>query len=142
MQKFFALQRAERVLLLQSLLLVGLIRVGLWVVSLPRLMKFLATLSRQSPPANPSRNALGPIVWAVAVASQYIPRATCLVRSLATQVLLAYEGIPSDLCIGVIKDDPTPFEAHAWVETEGRVLTGGPRIDRYTRLTSFPWKGK
>jgi hypothetical protein len=141
-QKFFALKRVERGLLLRSFLLVGLIRVGLWVVSLPCLIKLLVTLSRPSPPANRSGNSMDSVVWAVAVASRYLPQATCLVRGLAAQVLLADAGIPSDLCIGVTKDDPTSFEAHAWVETDGRVLIGGPRIDRYTRLTSFPWKLK
>lgn len=85
---------------------------------------------------------MGSIAWAVTVSSRYIPRATCLVRGLATQVLLAHEGIHSDLCIGVAKDDPSSFEAHAWVETDGTVVMGGPELDRYTRLTSFSWQVK
>lgn len=136
-QNYFALQRFERVLLLRSLFIVGMIRGGLLLISLPDLIKILHTLPRDS--SSPIKNSMSSIAWAVTVASQYIPRATCLVQGLATQVLLASEGIPSDLCIGVTKDDPAPFEAHAWVETGGRVIIGGPQQDRYTRLTSFEW---
>jgi hypothetical protein len=139
-QKFFALQRVERVLLLRSLFLVGLIRGGLFVVSLSDLIKILHAVSRQSSSNDLYRNSISSIAWAVTVASRHIPRATCLVQGLATQVLLADEGIPSNLCIGVAKDDPLSFEAHAWVETAGRVVIGGPEQDRYTRLTSFDWR--
>ena len=141
-QNFFSLQRIERILLLQSFLLVGLIRVGLWVISLPSLLKILATFYHHPFSNDHSRNSLSSIAWAVTVSSRYIPRATCLVQGLTTQVLLAYEGIPSDLCIGVAKDNPASFEAHAWVEVEGQVVIGGPQLHRYTRLTSFGLRTK
>ena len=141
-QKFFSLQRIERILLLRSFLLVGLIRVGLWVISLPSLTKILATFYPHPLSDGHYRNSISSIAWTVTVASRYIPRATCLVQGLATQVLLAYEGIPSDLCIGVAKDNPTSFEAHAWVEADGLVVIGGPQLHRYTRLTSFGLRAK
>lgn len=116
----------------------GFIRVALWVVSLPNLMKIIALPCRES--SGDSLNSTRSIAWAVTVTSRFIPRATCLVQGLTTQVLLAREGIPSDLCIGVAKNDCASFEAHAWVETDGSIIIGGPQLDRYTRLTSFPWQ--
>jgi hypothetical protein len=136
-QNFFALKRFERVLLLRSFFVVGLIRAGLLLISLPDLIKILHTLCRSS--SSRIKNSMDSIAWAVMVTSRYIPHATCLVQGLATQVLLACEGIPSDLCIGVSKEDPSPFEAHAWVETSGTVIIGGPQQHRYTRLTCFTW---
>lgn len=109
------------------------------VVSLSDVIKILHHVPRHSASASPGRYSISSIAWAITVASRYIPRATCLVQGLATQVLLAREGIPSDLCIGVAREDPSLFEAHAWVETGGRIVIGGYRQDRYTRLTSFEW---
>jgi hypothetical protein len=48
--------------------------------------------------------------------------------------LLAREGISSKLGIGVTHDDEAGFAAHAWLEAGGRVVIGGERLDRYTRL--------
>jgi hypothetical protein len=43
----------------------------------------------------------------------------CLLRSLALAAVLRRNGLDADLCIGVID---LPFQAHAWVESEGAVL--------------------
>lgn len=138
-QKFLALQRHERVLLLRSIFIVGIIRGGFLVFSLPDVIKILHHMPRHSASAIPGTYSISCIAWAVTAASRYIPRATCLVQGLAAQVLLAREGIPSDLCIGVAMEDPSLFEAHAWVETGGSIVIGGYRQERYTRLTSFEW---
>lgn len=48
----------------------------------------------------------------------------CLFRSLTLSALLQRRGIPATLVIAV---RPQPFEAHAWVEHEGRpLLDPGP----------------
>jgi hypothetical protein len=76
------------------------------------------------------------IAWAVAEASQYIPRATCLTLALATQVLLGWQGHAAHLCIGVARSDIGQFQAHAWVECQGRVVIGG--ADAPSRFTPLP----
>lgn len=56
----------------------------------------------------------------------------CLIRSLVLARLLARRAIPNTLVIGVRKN--SDFEAHAWIEHEGRpVLPAGA----YTRLTEL-----
>ena len=56
----------------------------------------------------------------------------CLIRSLVLTRLLARRAIPNTLVIGVRKEPD--FEAHAWIEHEGRpVLPAGA----YTRLTEL-----
>jgi hypothetical protein len=67
----------------------------------------------------------GRIAWAVEVASLYVPKTTCLVKAFAAHELLAREGLPVDLRIGVTKSGGTRFQAHAWVETQGKVVIGG-----------------
>lgn len=56
----------------------------------------------------------------------------CLIRSLVLTRMLARRSIPNTLVIGVRK--APEFEAHAWVEHEGRpILPAG----EYTRLTEL-----
>ena len=66
--------------------------------------------------------------------SRYVPGSTCLVQALAGQWMLLREGYPAQLRIGVSKAEG--FEAHAWVELEGKVLIGGP--EESARFTPFP----
>ena len=56
----------------------------------------------------------------------------CLIRSLVLVRILARRSIPSTLVIGVRKS--SEFEAHAWVEHDGKaILPPG----EYTRLTEL-----
>lgn len=58
-----------------------------------------------------------------AAVARHLPFGTnCLEQSLALWWLLRQRGIPADLRIGVRKDAGS-FEAHAWVETNGTVLS-------------------
>ena len=54
-----------------------------------------------------------------AAAGLYVKRAWCLQRSAACVCLLRSQGLPAELVLGV---RTFPFEAHAWVELEGRIL--------------------
>lgn len=58
------------------------------------------------------------VEWAAAL---YWKRVRCLQRSAAAARLLRAHGIPAELVIGCRL---APFVAHAWVEIEGRVLSG------------------
>ena len=74
------------------------------------------------------------IAWAVAVASEYVPNATCLTQALAALVLLQREGYGTCLRIGVARSAEGQFEAHAWLERDGRILVGGSGFGRYVTL--------
>ena len=124
--RFVALPPADRRLLVGAASLLATVRVGLWV--LPFRWVHGAVSAFGSRPR--SRNGDGPpverIVWAVGAAAPLVPRATCLVRALAAQALLARRGYPSQLRLGVAGGRGRPFEAHAWIERDGHVLVGGP----------------
>jgi hypothetical protein len=56
----------------------------------------------------------------------------CVPRSLALFRFLRLVGLPAEHCIGVRR---SPFQAHAWVEFEGRVVHDLPsRQLKYTTL--------
>ena len=67
--------------------------------------------------------------------SRYVPAATCLTQALATQFLLTRQGQVSSLRIGVTKTEAGEFKAHAWLESEGKIIIGGVEGSRrYTVL--------
>jgi hypothetical protein len=53
----------------------------------------------------------------------YWKEALCLQRSAAAVCLLKQNGVPARMVIGV---QLMPFQAHAWVEVEGRVVNDKP----------------
>jgi hypothetical protein len=73
----------------------------------------------------------------VEVAARRVPRATCLVRALAAQALLARHGHPSQLRLGVARGADRAFEAHAWLERDGQILIGGGPEGRYVPLPAL-----
>ncbi len=136
LRKFLRLPPSERGLLIRATVQLGTISVGLRLLPLQTLRRLLARVSRPSA-APHGADACSPeqIAWAVSVASRYVPGAgTCLPQALATQMLLEREGHVARLHIGIAKDDERQLQAHAWVESQGRVVIGGSDVGRYTQL--------
>lgn len=72
----------------------------------------------------------------VKLASRYLSGAeTCLVQALATYIQLKYLFPGISLRIGVSRDTAGRFQAHAWVEHQGRVIIGeSPEIARFVPM--------
>lgn len=77
---------------------------------------------------------MGRIAWAVTRASRAVPGAACLTQALAAQVLLERHGFPARVQVGVRRSDGAQLLAHAWVESDGRILLGGTDLSGYTPL--------
>lgn len=139
LRSFLQLPSAERLLLAKAALLLGTIGVGLWILPFRILRRLLATATNTSlGPRRADPSSSEKVVWAVEVASRRLPLAsTCLMQALATQVLFVRRGRPARVHIGVVRSEEGKFEAHAWVESEGRAVIGGHALERYTPLTSY-----
>ncbi len=73
----------------------------------------------------------------MAAVSRVVPcGSNCLVRALATGIVLKRYGYPSELKIGVMKPVGGRFEAHAWLESGSSVVIGDFHLDRYVQLTA------
>ncbi len=134
--KFFALPAADRALLLQSLAATLAMRAGLWTLPFARARRLADAMSRPMR-ANLSGARPSPerIAWAVATAGRAVPGAgNCLVRALATGIVLRRYGYPSELKFGVTKPVDGHFGAHAWLESGGVVVIGDFELDRYVPL--------
>lgn len=132
-RKLGAFAPAERGMVLQALLLLGLIRLGLRFLSFRRLQAILAVIGR---PVMPGQQvSVYRLIWAVTAASGLMPSVKCLARALAAQTLLRRQGYEAELRLGVAKVGSS-LVAHAWVESQGRVVMGGvgSSVKRYQRL--------
>ena len=77
------------------------------------------------------------IVWGIKLMSPYIPAASCLTQALTAQMLMRRLGHPACLRIGVVKQGERDLKAHAWVESQGRIVIGKlADLSRYTVLSS------
>lgn len=106
---------------LAAILVTAGVRLALWALPF-RTVKRLAGIDpwKWLPFAGASADD---VAGAVCLASRYVPRATCLTQALTAQILLNRARLRHQLLIGVA--GRTGFEAHAWIECEGRVLIGG-----------------
>jgi hypothetical protein len=57
-------------------------------------------------------------------AVRVLPGASCLARAIAAVCLLRRDGRNSTLILGVRFDSSRRFQAHAWLECDGIVVTG------------------
>jgi hypothetical protein len=76
------------------------------------------------------------VVAAVRRACRYYPKSpACLQRSIALTSMLRKRGIAADLQIGVKQ---SPFQSHAWVEVDGRVVNDVQEVrEMYEPLYDF-----
>jgi hypothetical protein len=72
------------------------------------------------------------VAWLVTVAARWAPAARCLPVAVVTARLLARQGTPATVRIGVARDADA-LRAHAWLEREGCAL-GADAGDGYTPI--------
>jgi hypothetical protein len=120
---------AEGRVLIRALLVVGVARASLWILPIKAVRKVVARAATGA-----AGDSVDQLVWAVRVVSRYLPDATCLPQALSAQALLTHSGFPSQVEMGVAKDELHRFHAHAWVVCQGQVVLGGQDVERYNSL--------
>jgi Transglutaminase-like superfamily len=119
-------------LVLASLLLIR-IRIALWLLPWSRVAVMTAP-----PPAPHPGFSVARLERAIRAASRCVPCASCLTQALALNRLLANNGHPSTVLIGVAKENGR-FAAHAWVEWSGGLLLSSPaEVTQYSRCLTWP----
>jgi hypothetical protein len=127
----------EQLFLLRVVSLHYEIRLGLWFLPYAYLCRLLqiepggVVQGSGSNGAAPER-----ITRALRATSGLVPCATCLTKALAALVLLRKADCPAQLRIGVTHTTDGKFGAHAWVESNGRIIIGKvPNLRSYTVLS-------
>jgi hypothetical protein len=131
--KFFRLPFSDQRLLMRAALAVVSAKLAIRTVHLPTARAAVTRLERLGSIIMPAR--ADRIVWAVETAGRAIPgMKNCLVQAVAAEAMLIRAGHPCELRIGAAKNGPRELIAHAWLESEGRVLIGDFELDRYVPL--------
>ena len=135
--RFLRLPSSDRKILFKAGVLLWVVRIGMWILPFRSLRELLGKKTHNSiavSQATPARAEK--IARCVKLMSRYVPAATCLAQALVTVRLLEEAGLPACLRIGVARSEAGEFEAHAWVESKGRVIIGGTHVDlsRFTVL--------
>ena len=135
-RKYFALARAERRLFHEAFALVVAIRLATWAVPFAKTREFADRIAKRSPSHDSeSRPAHERIAYFVRAAGNAFPGGhNCLVQALAAEVMLRRRGYPAELRIGVANPAQQGFKAHAWLESEGRVVIGDFELQSYVPL--------
>jgi hypothetical protein len=136
LRKFFELPSADRALLMQSVMLIGMARVALWILPF-NVARRLLTPGARNRAATTTTEKIG---WAISVGKGFVPKANCLPQALAAESLLLQAGHPVEFRIGVAKTPDGQIEAHAWVESSGRLVVGDltQGLSTYTPLPPVP----
>ena len=124
--RYRQLSATERGLFFRALALLAVIRIGLRLLPFRVLRDGMEHFRlRASGCRDLDRRNIRQVAWAVEAASRRIPGTTCLPQGMATHFLLGRLGQQSELRLGVARKPEGQFEAHAWVEVQGRVVSGG-----------------
>lgn len=137
-RRYLALAPAERRLFNEAYALVVAVRVASWTMPFARIRQ-LAERIGQRPRSDDAASSSSPerIAFMVRAAGNAFPGAhNCLVQALVAQIMLRRRGYPAELRIGVANPANGGFKAHAWLESEGRVVIGDFELDAYVPLSS------
>ncbi len=127
--KFQKLNREDKYLLIKTYLMLWIVRLMLWVFKVQTILSF----SEKYISPNKNHISIQKIVWAINSTSPYVPRASCLTRSIVSKDLFKQYGYESEIKIGVAKDEKGHLNAHAWVEIRSETVIGHSEVD-YTPI--------
>ena len=118
------------------------VRLGLRFLPFAKLQSKVDRISKMTVRSPGYYSILG-LIWSVETATKFMPGgAKCLARAMTTQILMGQNSYPYELCIGVQKDSTGELKAHAWIESEQKIIIGWlPEIDRYKRLEKRFYQG-
>ena len=142
LQKFLDLSANEKRLLFKAAGLLLVVRISLILLPFRTVIKRIESVQPGKGLAgDPSELVCERVGWAVKVARRYMPFAKCLPQAVVAKILLARQACPAQLRIGVYKTENGALEAHAWVESEGRIVIGElSDISRFSPLPSITGK--
>ena len=143
--RFLSLSNRRRWLLLEASLWLGLARAAVLTLPLRRIMAALGQrptmIELSPPPTNLSEIQQGEIqqvTWAIRLISRRTPwQSNCLAQALAGQIMLRRRRIVSMLYLGVMKEADNGLVAHAWLRSNGCIVTGDGQLEKYAVVARF-----
>jgi len=131
---FLNMNYSEKILIFKALILLWIVRILLWIVPFSIINKLIDKLDMISNESN-SKFSKEKLIWAIQAMSIYTPQATCLTCALGAKILLYTYDYSSNIQIGVSRTD-IEFEAHAWLESDNKIILGGSKKE-YTPILNM-----
>lgn len=139
---------ADRWLLAETYLLLGLARLAINIVPLRRLAPWFGKQAQETPGeiSSAQMRQAERIAWAVRTVSPHTPwQSNCYPQAFAAKLLLRRRQIPSTLYLGAALHPNSPGQtaaahamtAHAWLRCGPLYVTGGRGHDNYAVLAIF-----
>ncbi|MFA0832413.1 MAG: lasso peptide biosynthesis B2 protein [Methanobacterium formicicum] len=120
--KFIRLPNLDKRVAIESLFWLSMVRIMIWVFPFYSVQKKVQKIvSRYND--NGKNVPMYRIRLMLLVAARYVPKSTCLVQALAGHILFSKYGYPTSIKIGVLTENGE-FEAHAWLESDDKVVLG------------------
>jgi len=135
LNRFLLLGSRDRFLICEAAVMLAAAR--LCVLTVP--LRVLARLLSRMPDAAVSDPELvAQVGKAVSIAARHVPwNAVCLPQAMAAKAMLARRGQGSAFHLGaMIGKDGRP-DAHAWLECDGQIVTGGAGMRGISHLARF-----
>lgn len=125
----------EYLLFTEAFIVLAIARAMLVFLPFKRIAPWLGIMMAESQieyDAN-KNEVLNNIGTAIARGSKYTPwRTKCFEQAIAAKVMLRMRKLPGTLYFGVLKDAAGNINAHAWLKSNNKIVTGGPDISQYT----------
>lgn len=132
-ETWHSLSKSDRALVIRAMFLLPIVAASLKTLGLRRTQLWLIRTSPGPvvPQTEQTRANVRRTAQMMAVACRRQPlRSTCLPRSIVLWSLLRRRGIASDIRIGARTNSQGEFQAHAWLEWNGKVLNDVPDVGR------------
>jgi Transglutaminase-like superfamily len=130
--KFLRLRPTDLELLPTAVVLVLFVRLSLSILSFKLVRRMLDDVKRLRwrwlAGSSPEH-----AVWIVKTVARFVPGATCLTQALVTEILYAFRGDAAQTCFGISRHERR-LQAHAWVESGGKVILGAAEDGKFTPL--------
>ncbi len=137
--KYLRCSWQDRLLLLYTLMLLGIIRLILLTVPFRYIAAYLGKHMGESPYDDQEGNEfIRRVSWAIQVMCRYTPwESKCLVQAICGKILLRHACLQNTLYLGVTKFQGNKMVAHAWLRSGNFVVTGGGITDAFTIISKF-----
>mgnify|MGYP002628042600 CR=1 FL=1 len=137
---------ADKWLLVQVFVLLGVTRLAINTLSFPRLARHFGPHKVETPADAPPEHlaAARRIAWAIRRVSPFTPwKSNCFPQALTAKILLRRGDVPSTLYLGAAfkRDEVTGtqsgMEAHAWLRCGPLYVTGGKGDEKFGTVGVF-----
>lgn len=145
-KRFFTLSPKEKKLFLEAYIMLAFMRLAILTISFKRLTRSLhhSTNNTIKPDTLTDEQLhtarlVGKIILQAANNTSW--ESACLAQVLTAQKMLKKRNIPGVFYLGVLKNKggKKKMEAHAWLQCDESIITGGGRHESFTVLSVFRW---